>query len=132
MNKQMSPARMALRVLAGKVEMGTLDDAERRGLAKLLRALGDGKTVDEFFDIKTPAHRVKGTALEQRIFDVEVLRLPIAHGGENMSKKDAIAKVAQLNRVEIGTIEEDYKSARGKAIREQVKATYFNPLADTG
>jgi hypothetical protein len=132
MKNQISPARLALRVIAGKVEMGTLAEAERRGLATLLRALGDGKTVDEFFDIKTPAHRAKGTALEQRIFDVEVLRLPIAHGGENMSKNDAIAKVALLNHVEIGTIEDDFKSARGKAIRQQVKATYFNPLADTG
>jgi hypothetical protein len=131
MKKQISPVRMALRVIAGKLEMGTLGEAERKGLATLLRALGDGKTVDEFFDIKTPAHRAKGTALEQRIFDVEVLRLPIAHGGENMSKNDAIAKVALLNHVEIGTIEDDFKSARGKATRQQVKATYFNPLVDT-
>lgn len=131
MKKQISPARMTLRVIAGKIEMGTLGEAERKGLATLLRALGDGKTVDELFGIKTPAHRAKGTALEQRIFDVEVLRLPIAHGGENMSKNDAIAKVALLNHVEIGTIEDDFKSARGKAIRQQVKATYFNPLADT-
>lgn len=129
MKKQMSPARRALRVLAGKVEIGTLDNTERRGLATLLRALADGQTVTEIFEISSPPHRSKGSALEQRIFDVEVLRLPVAHGGENLSKKAAIAKVASLHHVEIGTIEEDHKSERGKAVRQQVKATYFNPLA---
>ena len=129
MKKQMSPARRALRVLAGKVEMGTLDNTERRGLATLLRALADGQTVDEIFEISSPPHRSKGSALEQRIFDVEVLRLPVAHGGENLSKKDAIAKVASLHHVEISTIEDDHKSERGKAVRQQVKTTYFNPLA---
>lgn len=113
MKKQMSPARRALRVLAGKVEMGTLNNTEQRGLVKLLRALADGQTIDEIFEISSPPHRPKGTALEQRIFDVEVLRLPIAHGGANLSKKDAIAKVAELHHVEISTIEEDHKSARG-------------------
>jgi len=129
MKKQISPARMALRVLAGKVEMGTLDSAERRGLATLLRALGDGKTIEEIFEIATPPHRTKGNAIEQRIFCVEVLRLPVAHGGKKLSKRDAIAEVAQLHHVTIGTIEDDYKSTRGKAIRQEVKNSYFNPLA---
>lgn len=129
MKKQISPARMALRVLAGKVEIGNLDSAERSGLATLLRALGDGKTIAEIFEIVTPPHRPKGSAIEQRIFCVEVLRLPKAHGGKNLSKKDAITEVAQLHHVTIGTIEDDYKSPRAKAIRQEVKATYFNPLA---
>ena len=121
---------MALRVLAGKIVTGALDNTERRGLAKLLRALADGHTIDEIFEISSPPHRSKSAALEQRIFEVEVMRLPIAHGGENLSKKDAIAKVAGLFHVEISTIEEDYKSKRGKAVRQQVRATFFNPLAD--
>ena len=54
--------------------------------------------------------------------------LPVVHGGEKLTKQKAIEKVARLHHVEIGTIEDDYKSARGKAVRAQVKATYFNPL----
>jgi hypothetical protein len=128
--KQVQPIRMSLRVLAGKLESGTIDDSERRGLASLLRALGDGKTLDQIFEIKRIPQRPKGNALEQRIFNVEVLRLPIALGGENLSKKDAIAEVAKIHNVEIGTIEDDHKSLRGKEIRKMVKDQNYNPISD--
>ena len=55
--------------------------------------------------------------------------LPVVHGGEKLTKQKAIEKVARMHHVEIGTIEDDYKSARGKEVRAHVKATYFNPLA---
>lgn len=128
MSRQISPARMVLNVAAGKVEMGTLTIEERKGLGKILRALADGKSINEIFEIETSSHRPRGFALEQRIYEVAVLMLPSVHGGENLTKQKAIEKVAHLHHVEIVTIEDDYKSARGKTVRDQVKATYFNPL----
>lgn len=129
MSKTVSPARMILNVAAGAVEAGTLTIEQRRGLAKILRALADGKSINEIFEIEIPSHRPRSFVLEKRIQKVAVLMLPVVHGGEKLTKKKAIEKVACLHHVEIGTIEDDYKSARGKAVRAQVKATYFNPLA---
>jgi hypothetical protein len=128
MSKPVSPARMSLNVAAGKVEADTLTIEERKGLAKILRALADGKSINEIFEIKIPSHRPRSWVLEQRIQEVAVLMLPVVHGGEKLTKQKAIEKVARLHHVEIGTIDDDYKSARGKAVRAQVKATYFNPL----
>lgn len=128
MSKTVSPARMILNVAAGKVEAGTLTIEERRGLAKILRALADGKSINEIFEIEIPSHRPRSFVLEERIQEVAVLMLPVVHGGEKLTKQKAIEKVAHLHQVEIGTIEDDYKSARGKAVRAQVKATYFTPL----
>ena len=128
MSKTVSPARMILNVAAGKVEAGTLTIEERRGLANILRALADGKSINEIFEIEIPSHRPRSFVLEQRIQEVAVLMLPVVHGGEKLTKQKAIEKVARLHHVEIGTIDDDYKSARGKAVRAQVKATYFNPL----
>jgi len=128
MSKPVSPARMSLNVAAGKVEAGTLTIEERRGLAKILRALANGKSINEIFEIEIPSHRPRSFVLEKRIQEVAVLMLPVVHGGEKLTKQKAIEKVARLHHVEIGTIDDDYKSARGKAVRAQVKATYFNPL----
>ena len=119
---------MVLNVAAGKVEMGTLTIEERRGLAKILRALANGKSINEIFEIEIPSHRPRSFVLEKRIQEVAVLMLPVVHGGEKLTKQKAIEKVSRLHHVEIDTIEDDYKSARGKAVRAQVKATYFNPL----
>ena len=129
MSKPVSPARMILNVAAGKVESDTLTIEERKGLAKILRALADGKSINEIFEIEIPSHRPRSFVLEKRIQEVAFLILPVDLGGEKLTKKKAIEKVARLHHVEIGTIEDDYKSARGKAVRAQVKATYFNPLA---
>ena len=90
MTKSTPIYRYQFRVLAGKLEVGALSEAERIGLANLLRGLGDGLTVNEILDIKKPAHRSQGMQLEQRIFDVAVLQLPKKHGGGGLTKDAAI------------------------------------------
>ena len=80
MSKPVSPARMILNVAAGKVEAGTLTIEERRGLAKILRALADGKSINEIFEIEIPSHRPRSFVLEQRIQEVAVLMLPRVYG----------------------------------------------------
>ena len=121
--------RYLLRVLAGKLETGSLTQSERAGLAKLLRGLSEGFSVQEMLDEPTEPHRPTSKALEQRIFDVAVLMRPKKHGGEGLTKAIAIEQVAELSHVTVNTIEDDYKSARGKKIRELVKTKYYNPLA---
>ena len=121
--------RYQLRVLAGKLETGSLTKSERAGLAKLLRGLSEGFSVHEIFNEPTEPHRPTSMALEQRIFDVAVLMRPKKHGGGGLTKAKAIEQVAELTHVTVNTIEDDYKSARGKKIREMVKTKYYNPLA---
>jgi hypothetical protein len=122
--------RYQLRVLAGKLENGSISQAERAGLVKLLRDLGEGLTVSEILNIKNPPHRPQGLQLEQRIFDVAVLQLPKKHGGDGLKKDAAIEAVSKIHHVTINTIIDEYKSDRGKKIRELVKSNYYNPLAD--
>lgn len=122
--------RYQLRVLAGKFETGSLTQSERAGLSKLLRGLAEGFSVEEMFGDPTPPHRPTSVALEQRIFDVAVLMRPKIHGGEGLTKANAIEKVAALFHVTVNTIEDDYKSERGKKIRELVKTSYYKPLVD--
>lgn len=121
--------RFLLRVLAGKLETGSLTQTDRVGLAKLLRGLGEGFSVSEILNEPTESHRPTSMALEQRIFDVAVLMVPKKHGGGGLTKAKAIEQVAELTHVTVNTIEDDYKSARGKKIRELVKTNFYNPLA---
>ena len=126
-----TPYRYQFRVLAGKLEVGAaLSQADRIGLAKLLRGLGEGLTVNEILDIKNPAHRPQGMQLEQRIFDVAVLQLPKKHGGGGLTKNAAIEQVANTHNKSVDTIIDEYKSDRGKKIREFVKSNFYRPLED--
>jgi len=130
MAKAVPTYRYQFRVLAGKLEKGLLTQAERDGLAKLLRGLGEGFTVNEILDIKNPAHRPQGMQLEQRIFDVAVLQLSKKHGGGGLKKDAAIEEVAKIHGKSVDTVFDEYKSDRGKKIRDLVKSNYYNPLAD--
>ena len=130
MKKNPPSYRYQLRVLAGKVEKDVLTEEERRGLTKFLRELAKGLTTEQILNIKTPSHRPQGMQLEQRIFDVTVLHLPKKHGGSGLTKQAAIAEVAKLNNKSLETIIDEYKSDRGRKIRELVKSNYYNPLAD--
>lgn len=132
MTKGAPTYRYQFRVLAGKLEKGSLSQTERVGLAKLLRGLGEGFTVNEILDIKNPAHRPQGMQLEQRIFEVAVLQLPKKHGGGELKKDVAIEEVAKIHNKSVVSINDEYKSDRGKKIRELVKSNYYNPLADDG
>jgi hypothetical protein len=123
------PLRFALRVLAGKLELNALNPTEISGLCKLLRGLADGESVDSIFGLKNAPHRPKGAAISQRLFDVEMLRLPKKHGGEGMTKKAAIAKVAELHHVSISTVESDYKSDLAMQMHKDVVSGIYNPLA---
>ena len=130
MKKSAPVYRYQLRVLAGKLEKSALTHAERAGLAKLLQGLAEGYSINEILDIEPPAHRPKGWDLEQRIFDVAVLQLPKKHGGGGLKKEFAIEEVARIHNKTAQTINDDYKSDRGKKIRAMVAANYYNPLAD--
>ena len=130
MKKSKPKYRIQLNVLAAKVERGLLSQSERVGLAKLLRGLGEGRSVEEIFGEPTPPHRPMSMLPEQRIFEVAVLMRPKKHGGHGLTKVQAIEEVAKLFNVAIGTLEDDYKSVRGKNIRDFVKTNYCNPLAD--
>jgi hypothetical protein len=128
MKKSAPTYRYQLRVLAGKLENGSLSEVEKAGLAKMLRALGDGLTVNEIFNIQNVPNRPQGMELEQRIFDVAVLQLPEKHGGGGLTKVKAIEEVAKIYNKTATTIHDDYKSDRGKKIRALVKSNYYNPL----
>jgi hypothetical protein len=130
MKKSAPVYRYQLRVLAGKLEKSALTHAERAGLAKLLQGLAEGYSINEILDIEPPAHRPKGWDLEQRIFDVAVLQLPKKHGGGGLKKEFAIEEVARIHNKTAQTINDDYKSDRGKKIRAMVKTNYKNPLQD--
>ena len=122
--------RYQLRVLAGRLENGSLSEIEKAGLVKMLRELGEGLTVNEIFNIENIPHRPKGMELEQRIFDVAVLQLPQKHGGGGLTKEKAIEEVAKTYNKAAISITDDYKSDRGKKIRDLVKSNYYNPLAE--
>jgi hypothetical protein len=128
MKKTAPSHRYQLRVLAGKLEQGSLNQQERAGLSKLLRALAEGLSVDQILNIETPPHRPQGWQLEQRIFDVAVLQLPEKHGGFGLKKAAAIEQVSKTHHVSVETIQGEYKSTRGKKIRDLVKSNYYNAL----
>ena len=130
MKKSAPIYRYQLRVLAGKLENGSLTEIEKAGLVKMLRELGEGLTVNEIFHIENNPHRPKSMGLEQRVFDVAVLQIPEKHGGGGLTKEEAIEEVAKIYNKTANTIHDDYKSDRGQKIRQLVKSRYYNPLAE--
>ena len=129
MKKSAPIYRYQLRVLAGKLENGSISEVEKAGLSKMLRELGEGLTVNEIFNIQNVPNRPQGMELEQRIFDVAVLQLPEKHGGGGLTKEKAIEEVAKIYNKTATTIHDDYKSDRGKKIRALVKSNCYSPLA---
>ena len=95
--------------------------------AKMLRELGDGLTVNEILNIENKPHRSQGMELEQRIFDVAVLQLPEKHGGGGLTKVKAIEEVAKIYNKSADTINDDYKSARGKKFGHLLNPTTTTP-----
>jgi hypothetical protein len=128
MKKSAPIYRYQLRVLAGKLENGSLTEIEKAGLVKMLRELGEGLTVNEILHIESIPHRPRGMELEQRIFDVAVLQLPQKHGGGGLTKEKAIEEVAKIHNKTTTTLDDDYKSDRGKKIRELVESNYYNAI----
>lgn len=126
--KHPHPLRFQLRVLAGKLEKGAITQDERRGLIKLLRLLAEGKTLDTIFGVIKAAHRPKSRRIEQRLYDMEVMRLAKKHGGSGFTKTKAIQEVARIHNVSVATVETDCKSNSAKTIRAAVIASHYNPL----
>jgi hypothetical protein len=120
--------RFPLRILAAKVERNGLTKEEDIGLAKILRMLADEQSIDQIFGIKNPAHRPQKPAVNQRLFDLELLRIPTKHGGEGLKLEDAVAEISRLYEVSESTVWDNYKSPLGKAIRAEVKKICINPL----
>jgi hypothetical protein len=128
MKNSSHPLKVSLRLLAAKVERNLLTEEEVVGLAKVLRLLADGQSIDQIFGIKKPAHRPKKPDVNQRLFDLELLRIPTKHGGEGLNLEDAVAEISRLHEVSESTVWDNYKSPLGKAIRAEVKKICINPL----
>lgn len=122
------PLRLPLRVIAAKIERDLLSAEEKAGLAKLFRRLAEGEKFDEIMGVKNAANRPKTDTIEQRVYDVEIMRLPLKQGGEGLTKREAIKKAADSHHVSISTIESDLKSERGKAIRKMIKENHELPI----
>lgn len=123
MSKSVSPRiRMLLRVLAGKLEHNLLDQAEAASIVHLLCRLAEGDSLDEIFGIWRPANRPPDPALEQRLYDMAIMRLPVKLGGEGKSYQETITETAQRYNKSPETIRADYKSERGKKMREIAKS----------
>lgn len=114
--------QLLLRVWAGKLKHGSLDPADTDSLVELLCRLAEGESVDEIFGIRRPAGRPPDPALEQRLYEMAMMRLPVELGGEGKSFPKTIAETAQRHHKSPETITKDYKSERGKEIRKTVKA----------
>ena len=128
MKNSSNPMRFPLRILAAKVERSGLTKEEANGLAKALRLLADGQSIDQIFGIKNPAHRPQSPKVNQRLFDLEMLKLPRQHGGEGLKLEDAVAEISRLHNVSESTVWDNYKSPLGKVIRAEVKKICINPL----
>ena len=128
MKNSSNPMRFPLRILAAKVERSDLTKKEANGLAKVLRLLADGQSIDQIFGIKNPAHRPKKPDVNQRLFDLELLRIPTKHGGEGLNLENAVAEISRLHKVSESTVWDNYKSPLGKVIRAEVKKICINPL----
>ena len=120
--------RLPLRILAAKVERGVLSKEEAIGLAKILRMLAEEQSIDQIFHINNPAHRPKSSEVNQRLFDLEVLRLPRKHGGEGLKLQEAVAEISKIHNKSEHTVWDNYKSPLGKTVRAEVKKIYINPL----
>ena len=114
--------QLLLRVWAGKLERNLTDPAEATAIADLLRRLATGDDIDEIFSVWRPANAPYNPALEQRLYEMAAMRLPVKHGGEGMSYADTIALTAKRYHRSPKTIESDYSSERGKEVRAEVKA----------
>lgn len=128
MAKSSYPLKYQLRVLASKIERDLLDHEEKKALALLFRRIAEGENFDEIFGVKRSANRPKGDAIEHRVYEVEMMRLPKNQGGDGLNKRDAIKEVAMLRSVAVSTIESDLKSERAKAIRQMVKDSMNIPI----
>jgi len=122
MTRPLPPAtQLQLNVLASKLQLGLLDPNEIRALADFLRGIAGGKSLDELFGIKRQRGRPKSSVLEQQLFDMALMRLPVSLGGEGLSYKEMITTVARRYKKPSVTVTADYKSARGQEIRKEVK-----------
>lgn len=120
--KSPHPLHMNLRVLAGKLERDLLSQDEKQVIASLLRTLAIGASADDALGVKRKASRPMGCEIEERVTRLEQLRLPIESGGKGLTKEKAIEAVADEFAKSVSTIESDYKSERGTAVRRQLKA----------
>lgn len=114
--------RLLLRVWAGKLKLGSLDPADTDSLVELLCRLADGESVEEVFGIWRPANRPPDPALEQRLYEMAMMRLPVELGGEGKSFPETIAETVQRHGKSPETIRKDYMSERGKEMRKNVNA----------
>ena len=128
MKSNYSPMRFPIRILAGKLEQGTLTQDEVKGLATVLRLLADGDTIEEIFNIQRPAHRPPNYRIQQRLYDLEIMKQPVKHGGQGMKHAEAVKKISELYNIAEETITSNCKSSIGKKIRAEIKRTVFNPL----
>jgi hypothetical protein len=116
------PIYVLLRVWAGKIEGDLLSPEDRAEIAKLLRGLASGQTVDDVFGVWRPANRPPDHAREQRLYDMAWMRLAVELGGEGLSYPKTIKLTAERYGKSVETIARDYKSPQGREIRKEVLA----------
>lgn len=126
------PTRLALRILAGKVEQKTLSayPDDTAVVAKILRALADGESSDAILGIPRLAHRPPDAGQRAlRIAQIATLCLPKNLGGDGMTQKQAIEhflsgcgipELAVRGSMTVETLGKELRSELGRKIRADV------------
>lgn len=122
------PYKTVLIGLADKLDGSSLSDTEKLQISCLLRGLAVGQTVDGVLGIKPRPGRPEKADVFQRIWDVAILSNPKEHWGGGLSIEDAIHQVADAHSLSANTIEENWKTWEGRAIRDFVRRAVVNPL----
>lgn len=97
-----------LALLAAKVRANTLNNEERAFVAELLTALARGESLAEALGVHARGRPPLGKA-EQRTFEVLLMRQPSEFGGNDLTKEQAVAAVAERHNVSVSTLESEYK-----------------------
>lgn len=122
------PYKDNLTDLAAKLERGTLSDDESKILAKLLRGLAAGQSVDQGLGLKACLGRPATADVWQRVWDIAILSHPEKHWGGGLSVEAAIEQAAEVHGKSKETLRENWNSWEGRAIRDFVRRCVINPL----
>jgi hypothetical protein len=119
------------------LELGRSEPAEIARIVQLLRALASGRSVAEGLGLPVSKGAPKSGDRLQRVWDAAVMSCPVEHGGEGKTVKEALATAAAAIHVSVAgkqiklrgevtfeTLEKDWKSPEGKAIRALAKSVY--------
>ncbi len=127
MSKSRHPLYLSLRQLAWRIQNDRLCEAEKSLLANALYQMAEGMTFEQAIRAERRRGRPYGSNALNAVQYVATLMLPSSPdpyrelGGEGLTKSEAISRAAQQFNVSIDTIEKEYSTERGQALRAQVK-----------